>query len=404
MLVTKASVSSFLIALLILILGIYINRFNLKVAEITERYKCPACFGDSMCQVIDSNEISFEYTDFYSIFNNLFSVKNVYYGKYKDKKVIMKKLAQESELKTFDEMICSDDELHELCYQSESRKQDSKTNFYKLVESELANVGGDINNKMRLCPTTTKLEKLFVNVKFQSHAENEDYFKYLWSTIKINPEPLILQILPAKEGWPTPKYFGACGRLIVEEYIGLPLSSFIDEPWIRRAKIASSLLQAADTLMSKNSEFAFYLTDISMDNIAVNNEDKAIFVDLENIIIVEKNPPEKALVGIESWNETYTNAVDLDCQDCFVFSPNDICSHKVSDHNFYAICQHILTQALGAVFHNQGFLHDPPDYILQKHPTLIDLLEQCAKPDIGYSRIDIAHKLIVLLDSVIKNA
>jgi len=41
----------------------------------------------------------------------------------------------------------------------------------------------------------------------------------------------------------------------------------------------------------RNEQFGFYLTDISYDNIAVDGEDVAKFIDLENIIVVDKNPP-----------------------------------------------------------------------------------------------------------------
>lgn len=39
----------------------------------------------------------------------------------------------------------------------------------------------------------------------------------------------------------------------------------------------------------ENEKFGFYLTDISADNIAVDRENVAKFIDLENIIIVDKN-------------------------------------------------------------------------------------------------------------------
>lgn len=97
------------------------------------------------------------------------------------------------------------------------------------------------------------------------------------------------QILSAEDGWPVPKYFGACGRIIIEEYIGLPLSDCYDKSWIQRVKIASSLLNAAYMFTFKNKNFGFYLTDISADNIAVDHENVAKFIDLENIIIVDKN-------------------------------------------------------------------------------------------------------------------
>lgn len=86
-----------------------------------------------------------------------------------------------------------------------------------------------------------------------------------------------------------PKYFGACGRIIIEEYIGLSLSDCYDKSWIQKVKIASSLLNAAYMFTFKNKKFGFYLTDISADNIAVDHENVAKFIDLENIIIVDKN-------------------------------------------------------------------------------------------------------------------
>lgn len=97
------------------------------------------------------------------------------------------------------------------------------------------------------------------------------------------------QILSAENGWPVPKYFGACGRIIIEEYIGSPLSDCYHKSWIQRVKIASSLLNAAYMFTFENKKFGFYLTDISADNIAVDHENVAKFIDLENIIIVDKN-------------------------------------------------------------------------------------------------------------------
>jgi len=41
----------------------------------------------------------------------------------------------------------------------------------------------------------------------------------------------------------------------------------------------------------RNEQFGFYLTDISYDNIAVDGDDVAKFIDLEHIIVVDKNPP-----------------------------------------------------------------------------------------------------------------
>lgn len=36
----------------------------------------------------------------------------------------------------------------------------------------------------------------------------------------------------------------------------------------------------------------------------------------------------------------------FECNGCFAFSAADICSHSRSDHNFYAVCQVRMKQAL----------------------------------------------------------
>lgn len=41
----------------------------------------------------------------------------------------------------------------------------------------------------------------------------------------------------------------------------------------------------------------------------------------------------------DNWQEIHQSLDDTDCNDCFIFSPVDICSHRISDHNYFAVCQ-----------------------------------------------------------------
>ncbi|KAJ8681163.1 hypothetical protein QAD02_016950 [Eretmocerus hayati] len=397
----KKNIVSCVIGLLALFLGILVLNLNFNIDRLTEKEKCPACFGISACPDIATNKIRLKYLDFYSFLNSLMSVKNVYSGEYNDQNVVLKKLAHQSELEDFDKLICSDPGLLELCVNKQKPRK-LKTNFQKLIMNELSGGGfADPDNKITLCPSTDGFDQLISNTQILQSADEKDLLKYLWTIVKINPEPLLLQILQADNNWPVPKYFGACGRTIVEEYVGLPLSSYLNEPWMRRAKIASSLLDAAYKFTFMDPKFSYYLTDISIDNIAVNNLDQAIFVDLENIIIVDRQPPLKDFRKLEKWNHTHKNQLDIDCQDCYVFSPIDICSHKFSDHNFYAVCQHILGHGLGTSIHKHGFLQNPPQDILKKYPNFSYLLEQCSIPDISISRIDMGNQLKHVLDTMI---
>lgn len=144
--------------------------------------------------------------------------------------------------------------------------------------------------------------------------------------------------------------------------------TYYDSPWIYRAKIVSSILNAAHMFTFKSKDFGFYLTDISIDNIAINSEGTAKFIDLENIIVVDKNISEEGSIyefsilriiifhlnnshrrwlhyiayvldKSATWHNVQENTIDLNCSNCFPFSPTDICNHRLSDHNYYAICR-----------------------------------------------------------------
>ncbi|XP_035739544.1 divergent protein kinase domain 2A-like [Vespa mandarinia] len=264
-------------------------------------------------------------------------------GKYFETKVVLKKLAHTSELKAFDEMLCENKNLQFLCKNNlKINNHSSQVDFYELVKRKLiSSFTQDDNSLLRLCP-----------------------------------KPLLLQILPESKGWPVPKYLGSCGRIIVEEYVGLPIVTYYDAPWIYRAKIVSSLLNAAYMFTFKNKDFGFYLTDISIDNIAINSDGIAKFIDLENIIVIHNSI--YILDKSTTWYKIQENTIDINCLNCFSFSSIDICNHQLSDHNYYAICRILLSPKTSDTLIPGGFLHDIPNNILQQYPDLEYLIKQCA--------------------------
>ncbi|CAH2057095.1 unnamed protein product, partial [Iphiclides podalirius] len=107
--------------------------------------------------------------------------------------------------------------------------------------------------------------------------------------LSINPEPIILQIIPKSQGWPVPAYAGVCGRLEVVAYEGEPISSLLHKEWHRKLKYAKKILDAAMDFTFKHDRFRFYLMDWSLDNIVANENDDIYFVDLEDIIVLDKH-------------------------------------------------------------------------------------------------------------------
>lgn len=154
-------------------IAILINQLGFDVVDLTEIEKCPACYGVSMCQNIQ--DISLDFLNFHSIFNLIFGVKNVYYGNYGNEKVVMKKLASNVELAVFDKTT-----VHTFA--------DKNKAFNALIMSELA----EYSNKIHVCPTIEKINDLLQNI--ENPYNNIDNLKYLWTMLKINPEPIMLQV------------------------------------------------------------------------------------------------------------------------------------------------------------------------------------------------------------------
>lgn len=77
--------------------------------------------------------------------------------------------------------------------------------------------------------------------------------------------------------------------MVVEEYVGRSLSSYIDEPFKLRAYLSLQLLKMAKLFYENPTNFILYLTDPQADNFAVTDNTNLVrLVDLENLIIVDK--------------------------------------------------------------------------------------------------------------------
>lgn len=92
---------------------------------------------------------------------------------------------------------------------------------------------------------------------------------------------------------------GSCGRVTVQEYVGSDLSSYFNTDWNTRAKIALQLLKIAQRLTFHDSRFSLYMTDLTAENVAVDDKGDVKVIDLGNIIIVDKNPPTQGVFQVK---------------------------------------------------------------------------------------------------------
>ncbi|KAL0157422.1 hypothetical protein M9458_048668, partial [Cirrhinus mrigala] len=83
---------------------------------------------------------------------------------------------------------------------------------------------------------------------------------------------------------------------------------------------------------------------------------------------------------------------ECDKEACLSFSKDMLCSRVTVDHNYYAICQNLLSRYAMWRGSSGGLLHDPPPHIA-KDGQLEALLDECANPKKRYGRFQAAKEL-----------
>lgn len=83
-----------------------------------------------------------------------------------------------------------------------------------------------------------------------------------------------------------------------------------------------------------------YLTDLTPDNIVVNAHTlRTIFVDLDNSLIVDSTvDAETSRSPPSDWHQIHRHE-QIECNGCFAYVPEEICSHHLSDLNMFSVCQ-----------------------------------------------------------------
>lgn len=358
---------------------------------------CPACYGQNICPIFYHNDFRFVGASKLRL-SQLFNTKNVYYGEVKNHRVVAKKLAHNWELKENDQRLCNIAIGISRCDVREAViKIVSQNNHLPKIQrlSEVIKQVGNLTDIVK-CPSERFL--IYLHEKIIGDKEGllyEEALAELVYSLTVNPEHLILESFPQSEGWPFSQYWGSCGRVVVEEYVGYPLQDYEDGTWDQRLHLAYQLLQIADLLTHNQLGFAMYMTDVNMDNFAVQPDGTLFMIDVENIIFVDLKKLQKEKPP--NWNVFHTNWGE-GCKNCFSFSEEELCSRLLTDHNYYAICKGILTP--GSYYSSRGLLHDiPPD--IDKSTNLSYLLSQCSMPKIEGGRFEVVPKLLQTMQSLL---
>ncbi|CAH1781099.1 unnamed protein product, partial [Owenia fusiformis] len=374
---------------------LYLNTQSIDDLHVLGIDTCPACYGTNLCDSFKNGDVTA--TGWSKLkFWHWINIKNVHTGTFHNKKVIMKKLAHDEEIAAIDNKICKSAQLDANCdIKTAIQKSSLFQHTDKIYIDEVKGLSDLVT-----CPS----ERLIADIKSAYlQTENKKTFTFqdkmkLMTMLMINPEPLMLQIFSAQEGWPVPKYYGACGRWIVEENSGTILGDYYDSKWDIRVDLAYQLFKLADK-MTQNADYALYWTDVSYDNLVVDSAGKLIAIDLENVIVVDKRKVEKDKPN--NWDSPHISNFD-ECPhygNCLSFDTAELCSHTLADHNYYAICRDMLSNYASDVGKPEGFLHNMPDYVKEDY-KLDKLLEQCANPPHYNDRLKIKDQIMDILNKL----
>ncbi|XP_053635768.1 divergent protein kinase domain 2A isoform X1 [Cherax quadricarinatus] len=354
----------------LLLLLVYLGGWYQRLDEqFFELHTCPACYGQTLCSQLLRDEYSshskIELTGFTSWkIINFFNVKNVYYGQSGENSIVLKKLAHNSELKEFDQNLCKASKETENCDVSQAIKNiliKTNHNFSQIISRypQLFEISEGVR-----CNHNRSIQNLYDNyIKIDAGPYHHHHFITM---LAVNMEPLILNAYQQQQWFPF--LHGMCGRVMVENYVGPTLTQLSQVPWIVRADYAHQLLELAQDF--SEGEFRLYLTDVSLDNFAVDSKGKVKIIDAENIVMVDPSIP--GLDPTEHVNDGFG------CRDCLSFSYEDLCGHTFSDHNFFAVCKGILSSSAFSQDLPEGLLHSPPSWVFEEYPLLLSLVEDCA--------------------------
>ena len=162
---------------------------NVKIDNVfVSKSKCPSCYGNDLCNDLQEAEV-FKNWNILSVLNT----KNVYLGKFKDKKCVMKKLAHNNELDNFDSLLCSSYKLSGKCDVSDVMKKmvieenGSITNILTKYSKLFSNTG------VLQCNDKNLIKYLFRKYSTNYNNTNNNFLEnvaHFMTLLAVNPEPI----------------------------------------------------------------------------------------------------------------------------------------------------------------------------------------------------------------------
>lgn len=346
---------------------------------------CADCFSlengtdltEATCDEV-FDEYEFNDQSFVNTFNSLFGDREIEFGYNKTgtQRVVRKRLVARDVIESV---------LTDLGIGNLSNVEDTDTSKLQQYFLDENRVGGSY-----ICHPNVTLDKFY-----QILPVRLKHRKTFWLLLNFNIQPLILTLFDHGD-LPFPRQLALVGLTSVTKNMGESLVNYVTSTFQVRLRISKLVLEAVLKLTNDTSlkGYRIYLTDLTLDNIVYDPDSDAIyFVDLDNIILMDShlfNSSPKA-------NDIHKHE-KIECNGCFAYSIENICSCPTSDINIFAVCQ-LLYEDLYED-RTQGFLHSVPGHL----PEILQVLDHCVNcKERNCDRFKSASKLLELFDQILRD-
>ncbi|XP_061090569.1 divergent protein kinase domain 2B [Conger conger] len=267
--------------------------------------KCNACVGTSICKKFFKEEIRFErWLSPQLVLPPVY--RRWYLANYTDdsenwRPVVLSRLISQPLHEESDRSICRSAGRGHSCSIEAVLKATPRFQDWAQSHLLLPHMVQGLATAMMRCPSQRLLDRLVRryaevidagSVQMKHFAER-DKLRLLY-TLAVNQHPLLLQMFPGTEGWPFPRYYGSCGRMMVCASTR-PIRNAYSSTFKTRADIAFQLLHITQGLSSNSLQFLLYYTRVTEDMFATFEDGKLFIVDASTIGIIdllEGVPPE----------------------------------------------------------------------------------------------------------------
>ncbi|KAJ1119125.1 hypothetical protein NDU88_007311 [Pleurodeles waltl] len=318
--------------------------------------KCNACIGTSMCKKFFKDEIRFEnwlcprlklpsdYLQSYS-------------GNYTDdseswRQVEISRLMSKHQHDLSDKRICASISKIKSCSIEQVLMKTERFRKWSLAKRLTPDLVQGLPSPILRCPSQRLLDRIVrryaevldAGSVFMDHFTDRDKMRLLY-TLSINAHPIVLQIFPGSEGWPFPKYLGACGRLIVSTST-IPLKEFYNSTAEVAADLGYQLLRIIKSMRSNDMNYLFYFTHIEKDTFGVFSDGRLFIKNSSTVGIIDMQ---------EGYPKIFPEVEHKDIFGCLAanfeakFPSCDSVSEK---QNLVMVCKDVLPELLRDKFSN----------------------------------------------------